>query len=179
MQPIRFGGSIYGVRPFIGMLTALVALAVLAGCGSGGSDDADRGIEGARVRVVSGTGVHLVQSGFATALPDQAAIDSFLDPVRSGSAPDGRFADQVRTAIDRLDVGSDEMLYAEVVHTGCARARADSVTVERSDGDIVMSSDFAEPKDAECYAPVLTLALAALPDVSSGGVPASSAGPEG
>jgi len=149
----------------LGVLVVVGTVLAGAGCGTpdaapGGSGSGSAGpvVGDSRVAVVSLTGARAGGlAAHATALPDARAQRSYLARLPTGPRA------QARRAIEGLAVTAPERLYAQVVHVGCREAPADTVSVVRRGSAVTMTSSFREPATVDCFAPVSTLAFAAVP----------------
>jgi hypothetical protein len=144
----------------LGTLALLVtAVPGLAGCGTdgGGSPAPDPGGSSYGEPVlVSGTAAGGRVATRATMLPDEG---SMLVYVRSFRQP---FATKLERAARRVAVAPDEQLAAAVVAVGCDVPPGATVTEDADEDIVIRPDDVASPR-AECFAPVTTVALVAVP----------------
>jgi hypothetical protein len=139
------------MRPLLGSIAVLLALAV-TGCGDdSGADSGAAAEEPTSPILVSGTSAGGETEARATRLPDDQALAAYAEQFR-GSLPD----DLVEAA-GSVEVGDDEVLVAQVVSVGCDVP--DAATIH---GEVVKADKVPSPLK-ECLAPVTTVALTAMP----------------
>jgi hypothetical protein len=143
------------MRSLLGLLLSVSVL--LVSCGDDGADaSSDPPAPSSRPVLVSGTAAGGDPARLATPLADRAAVAAY---VRQFSDP---FASKLTSAIDRIPVPSDSSLVAAVVAIGCDVPPG--VDVERTiEGVVIEPHRLASPHQ-ECFAPVTTVALAAVDD---------------
>ena len=134
------------------LLGALALLLSLASCGEEDApepDLLDHGpVEPVLVHATAGEGKAAAE---ATELPDAAAVEAYAAQF------DDVLAGRVQRAAGEVEVGADEVLAAQVVALGCDVPAAASY----HDGAFVPAK-VAAPLE-ECFAPVTTVALGAVP----------------
>jgi hypothetical protein len=141
------------MRQTLGMLLLALVLPV-AGCGDD-EPDPESGSASTPVLVAATSGGGDVATE-ATALDDDAAVTAYV-----GQFSDS-FANEVSRAADELDVPTGSTLVAAVVSIGCdVPPGAD---VKRVSGGITIAPHAVASPLQECFAPVTTVALAAVPD---------------
>ena len=134
------------------LLGALALVLSLAACGeedAPGPDTLDPGpAEPVLVHATAGDGKAATA---ATELPDAAAVEAYAAQF------DDVLAGKVQRAAGEVEVGADEVLAAQVVAIGCDVP----ATASYQDGAFVPAK-VAAPLP-ECFAPVTTVALGAVP----------------
>jgi len=158
------------MRRTLGTLCLGLALAasVLTGCG-----DSDPGLapdpaahsssatdsaafEAHVVALLSQTGAGGATSTQATVLGDDAAVADF-----AGQFTRGSLGDQIRAKAGSARLAGDQTLVAAVVAVGCDVPPGVTVT-PGAEGVVITPQKVAKPT-MECFAPVTTVALVAVP----------------
>ena len=129
---------------------------LLAGCGDGGAAVQANGDPPApEVTLVSGTAAGGEVADRVTVLEDEAAIAAYAGRFR------GPMAEEVTRAAQRIEVPADTQLVAAVVAVGCDVPP--SVGVTGHGEDATFGPEEVPSPTKECFAPVTTVALAAVP----------------
>ncbi len=134
------------------LLGAIAVLLALTGCGEEDPEPAvhpPATVDPVLVHATSGRGAPATE---ATALPDAAAVEEYAAQF------DDVLAEKVQRAAAGIEVGADEHLVAQVLAVGCDVPPAAAYR----DGAFV-PAEVASPLE-ECFAPVTTVALAAVPE---------------
>ncbi|GAW49837.1 MULTISPECIES: hypothetical protein [unclassified Nocardioides] len=132
--------------------TTLLAMTLLAGCGDDRAAEVSPPAEVDPVTLVSGTAGRGAEATHATDVSEDAALATYVEQF------DDPFAAKVSAAAGRIDVGSGQVLLAQVVAIGC-----DAPTSAHVRGHVIVPAKVASPLQ-ECFAPVTTVALAVVPD---------------
>ena len=130
------------------LLGAIAVLLALAGCGEDPEILLPATADPVLVHATAGRGEAAAE---ATELPDAAAVREYAAQF------DEILALKVQRAARGIEVGANEVLAAQVVAIGCDVPSAAAYR----DGAFV-PTDVAPPRP-ECFAPVTTVALAAVP----------------
>lgn len=151
-EPVGLGYRPMVMRRLLGTLAVLLAL---AGCGDDSQATDSPPPDAPPVVLVSATSGGGDPAEQATDVGDDAALASYVEQFSDG------FADQVTAAAGRIEVGEGETLVAQVVTIGCdkpVRAR-----VSGAGHDVVLVPTPVPSPHRECFAPVTTVGLAAVP----------------
>lgn len=146
------------MRRLLGTFAILLAL---TGCGADGPTATDPPSEAVPVRLVSATAGRGEPADRATDVGDDAALSSYVDQFSA------ELARRVRAEAARVEVGSGETLVAQVVMIGCDKPR--DVRVRASDTGVELVPTPVPTPRMECFAPVTTVGLAAVPVSRAGG----------
>ncbi len=144
------------MRRILGTTLLVPALLLVAGgCGSDEGVTAVGDPAAPEVTVVSGTAAGGEVADRVTALDDEAAIAAYADRFR------GPLAGNVERAAQAVDVPAGTRLVAAVVAVGCDVPPGVDVAGRGEDATFV-PEQVRSPR-RECFAPVTTVALAAVP----------------
>ena len=135
------------------LLPALLLAVVGCGADEGGTAIVDP--PAPEVTLVSGTAAGGAVTDRVTVLDGQAAIRAYAGGFR------GPLAGKVESAATGLEVPPDALLVAAIVAVGCDVPPAVGVVGEGADASFV-PAQVPSPRQ-ECFAPVTTVALAAVP----------------